>query len=315
MVPKRPKINARDAPTLFELEESKLEEGIAPSRIEGGAPANEEEIARRYEIPGILLGTSSFTADGWEGSFYPKGMRSSDYLTFYAKHFATVEVDSTFYACPSAKTVTNWAARTPEDFLFSVKVPQTITHEKALVNCDGEFAEFVETMRLLGGKLGPMVFQFPFFDRWRFSTQEAFLNVLAAFLTKLPAGHQFAVEIRNRKWLNARLAEVLCEHKVALVLQDLAFMPPPASLGFDPITTDWTYVRWLGDRKGIEEVTRSWEKTVVDRREELTSWVEVFRQFVSRNLKVFAYANNHYAGHGPGTVKLFWELWKERRNV
>jgi|SRR5215831_13056474 len=82
--------------------------------------------------PPILLGTSSFTATGWEGSFYPKGMRSSDYLAFYAERFHTVEVDSTFYACPAARTVSNWASRTPDDFIFSVKAPQTITHEKVL---------------------------------------------------------------------------------------------------------------------------------------------------------------------------------------
>ena len=74
--------------------------------------------------PPIFLGTSSFTAAGWEGVFYPKGMRSADYVSFYAEHFHTVEVDSTFYGCPTARTVNNWAARTPQGFIFSVKVPQ-----------------------------------------------------------------------------------------------------------------------------------------------------------------------------------------------
>jgi uncharacterized protein DUF72 len=63
-------------------------------------------------------------------------------------------------------------ARTPEDFLFSVKIPQVITHEKALVDCDSEFEEFVKTMDILGPKLGPMVFQFPLFDRWKFPKQD-----------------------------------------------------------------------------------------------------------------------------------------------
>ena len=124
----------------------------------------------RVSLPPILLGTSSFTATGWERAFYPKGMRSADYLGFYAEHYHTVEVDSTFYACPPARTVSNWAARTPENFIFSVKVPQSITHEKVLVDCDTEFEEFLKTMDLLGPKLGPMVFQFPAFDRWKFPT-------------------------------------------------------------------------------------------------------------------------------------------------
>jgi uncharacterized protein YecE (DUF72 family) len=67
----------------------------------------------------------------------------------------------------------------------------------------------------------------------------------------------------------------------------------------------------LGDRKGIEKQTTTWDKPVVDRREDLSKWVELFRMFVARNLKIFAYANNHYAGHGPATVKLFMDLWNK----
>jgi uncharacterized protein YecE (DUF72 family) len=79
------------------------------------------------------------------------------------------------------------------------------------------------------------------------------------------------------------------------------------------ITAGFAYVRWLGDRKGIEEQTKTWDKTVVDRREDLANWVELFRKFVTRNLKVFAYSNNHYAGHGPATAKLFWDLWNKKQ--
>src|SRR6476661_3294032 len=107
------------------------------------------KIERPYSLPGILLGTSAFTADGWQGSFYPPGMKSRDFLSYYATQFATVEVDSTFYGCPSANTVINWAARTPDDFVFCAKVPKTITHEKVLVDCAAEFEEFVKTMDIL----------------------------------------------------------------------------------------------------------------------------------------------------------------------
>ena len=74
--------------------------------------------------PPILLGTSSFTATGWQGSFYPKGLRPADYLGYYAQHFDTVEIDSTFYATPNVSVVRSWNAKTPEGFLFAAKVPQ-----------------------------------------------------------------------------------------------------------------------------------------------------------------------------------------------
>jgi hypothetical protein len=101
-------------PTLFDM--GKLEE--APKL------ASELNIERPYSLPGILLGTSAFTANGWQGSFYPPGMKSRDFLSYYASQFAAVEVDATFYGCPAPTTVSNWAARTPEDFVFSIKVPQ-----------------------------------------------------------------------------------------------------------------------------------------------------------------------------------------------
>lgn len=78
----------------------------------------------------ILLGTSSFTATGWKGSFYPKGLRPADYLSYYAQHFDTVEIDSTFYATPNVSVVRSWNAKAPEGFLFAAKVPQEITHRE-----------------------------------------------------------------------------------------------------------------------------------------------------------------------------------------
>ena len=74
--------------------------------------------------PPILVGTSSFTATGWQGSFYPKGLRPADYLSHYAQHFDTVEIDSTFYATPNVSVVRSWNSKTPERFLFAAKVPQ-----------------------------------------------------------------------------------------------------------------------------------------------------------------------------------------------
>ena len=294
-------------PTLFDME--KLEDAAKP--------ASELKVERPFSLPSILLGTSAFTAAGWEGSFYPRGMQSRDFLSYYATQFATVEVDSTFYGCPSATTVNNWNTRTPEDFVFSVKVPQIITHEKALVDCDSEFEEFVKTMDILGPKLGPMVFQFPLFDRWKFQKQDSFLAVLTAFLKKLPTDHKFVIEIRNKTWLDARFADVLREYNVALALTDTSFMPRPWEFKekFNMITADFAFVRWLGNRKEIEEQTTTWDRVVVDRTSDLKNWVDVLKQMVNdkKIRKLFAFANNHYAGHGPGTVKLFKDLWNKKQ--
>jgi uncharacterized protein YecE (DUF72 family) len=263
--------------------------------------------------PRIFLGTSAFTAAGWAGTFYPAGMKAGEYLSFYAEHFGTVEIDSTYYGTPKASTVAAWARKTPANFIFSVKTPQVITHERVLEGCEAEWDEFLGTMDLLGEKLGPIVLQFPFFDSGVFRSCEDFLARLKPFLERLPADHKFAVEIRNKEWLDSRLAEMLREHRVALVLQDQSWMPSAQELEarFDPITADWTYIRWLGDRQGIERTTKVWNRTVVDRRPQLRSWVDFCERVRYRGISIFAYANNHYAGHGPATIALFIELWKE----
>jgi uncharacterized protein YecE (DUF72 family) len=149
------------------------------------------------------IGISAFTAAGWEGAFYPAGMKPADFLTYYAAKFGPVGVDSTFYATPSASTVTGWARKTPDNFTFALKVPQSITHEKVLVDCDDEFNEFARTAELLGPKLGPKLFQFGYFNRSLFTSRTQFIARLKSFLRKLPTAHKFPIEIRNKHWLTA----------------------------------------------------------------------------------------------------------------
>jgi uncharacterized protein YecE (DUF72 family) len=128
---------------------------------------------------------------------------------------------------------------------------------------------------------------------------------------------KFAVEIRNKRWLDARFADVLREYNAALVLNDTSFVPRPweRKEQFDLVTADFVYVRWLGDRKVIEKTTKTWDKLIIDREDDLKRWVDLLRRLVTdkRIRKILAYANNHYAGHGPSTVKLFWDLWTRNK--
>jgi uncharacterized protein YecE (DUF72 family) len=141
----------------------------------------------------ILFGTSSFTATGWQGSFYPKVLRRADYLSYYAEHFDTVEIDSTFYATPNVSVVRSWNATTPEGFLFATKVPQEITHKRVLKDCEEEFKVFLTTMEALGEKLGPLLFQFGKFDKTMFRSLDDFLERLVPFLKRLPKEHKFGL--------------------------------------------------------------------------------------------------------------------------
>jgi uncharacterized protein YecE (DUF72 family) len=252
----------------------------------------------------VLLGASGFTAAGWAGSFYPPGLKSRDYLSYYATRFRTLEIDSTFYACPSRATVQGWRDKTPQDFIFAAKVPREITHQRVLIDCGPAWGEFLSTMEVLGDKLGPLLLQFEYFNQGIFRDDEEFLQRLVPFLKNLPTDREFAVEIRNKAWLTPRFVEALREYRVALVLQDQSWMARPGELfaQFDPITADFAYIRWLGDRKRIEEVTKTWNKTVVDRKAEIAEWTSVIQNVQERKIKIYGYVNNHFAGHAPTTI-------------
>jgi uncharacterized protein YecE (DUF72 family) len=273
----------------------------------------DSEVPRKSHSPLLRLGTSSFTAEGWEKSFYPPGIKSSDYLSYYATRFDALEIDATFYRTPAASTVRNWAAKTPENFQFALKAPQEITHERLLVDAESAMKEFLQATKPLGKKLAIILLQFPYFSRNAFAGPTEFLNRLKPFLAGLPAEPRFAVEIRNSQWFGPLLFEILQEQNVALALIDHPWMPRPNELQARPevITTDFTYVRWLGDRKAIEEQTKVWDKTIIDRRGELEAWVEACRNFLKRKIRVFAFANNHYGGYAPDTLRLFEELMEK----
>jgi uncharacterized protein YecE (DUF72 family) len=228
--------------------------------------------------------------------------------------FDTVEVDSTFYRTPTLSTVQGWYSKTPPGFVFAAKVPQKITHENMLHDCDQEMTEFLNVMDQLHEKLGPLLLQFAYFNRTAFVGVKDFLARLVPFLKKLSKHHKFAVEIRNKSWLVPQFIEALCEQGVALALIDQSWMPRPALYfeKFDAITTDFTYVRWLGDRKAIEQQTRVWDKIIVDRRAELSEWVDILGKVYQRNVQIYTYANNHYAGFSPATVEMFRDLWRKR---
>jgi uncharacterized protein YecE (DUF72 family) len=260
----------------------------------------------------LRVGTSAFTAEGWQTAFYPKGMKPAEYLTYYATKFDTVEVDSTFYRSPNPTVVRGWYNKTPADFLFALKVPQSITHEKCLRDCDAEVKEFLSSAGLLSEKLGVLLFQFGYFNQKAFKTVDDFLTVLTPFLKSLPKGFRFALEIRNKNWIVPKFLDVLRERNVSLALIDQVWMPRPWDFKtpLDLRTNEeLTYVRLLGDRQGIEKQTKVWEKEIVDRKQELKSWTDYLKPMKHRGKEILVYVNNHYAGFAPATAEAFLKMW------
>jgi uncharacterized protein YecE (DUF72 family) len=134
-----------------------------------------------------------------------------------------------------------------------------------------------------------------------------FLERLAPFLASLPKGYQWDVEVRNKNWRSEKLFSVLRKHGVAFALVGQAWMPRPKEWfeAGDPVTADFTSIRWIGDRKGIEEQTKVWNRTIINRTDDLLEWAEIIKSLRRRVRVIYAYANNHYGGYAPDTISVW----------
>ncbi len=242
----------------------------------------------------LYLGTSGWSYADWEGSLYPEGLPSGSRLAEYVKHFATVEIDSSFYGTPRRSTVQKWREISPEGFLFAAKFPQEITHERNLVGSEAEAESFVRTMAELGDRLGPLLLQLPP------SFDVEGMGVLEDFLKCLPEGFRYAVEVRHRSWIGSNLPELLRAYGAALALVDYPRMPR-----LEEATTDFVYIRWLGDRRVFPEGHTHLKK---ERDEDLKWWSDLVDRFLGEGRAVFAYANNHYQNHSPSTLERFLKI-------
>jgi uncharacterized protein YecE (DUF72 family) len=247
----------------------------------------------------LRLGTCGWNYDAWTGPFYPARTRPGDFLATYARAFDTVEVDSTFYATPPARTMRAWASRVGEGFEFALKLPQEITHELRLRASEEPCKRFFDAARELGAKLGPILIQLgPDFG-------PAELPALAAFLPALPVDLRFAVEFRQRGWIHEGVLALLAEHHVALALADARWIPRRTmTMLADRPTGDFAYVRWMGPNRDLVDYSR----IQVDRRKELEAWMKAIATLAPKVRAVYAYASNHFAGHAPATVRMVQEM-------
>ena len=227
-------------------------------------------------------------------SSHPSGMHTRDYLTRYCQVFNAVEVDSTFYGTPRQETVKRWTSLTPERFSFSPKVPRQITHDKRLTGISDLLAIFLDTMRLFGERLGRILIQLP----PDFSRSE--IEVLADFLSGLPADMRFAVEFRHRSWHARETGELLQAHNICWASTEYLYLPHRVY-----VTTDFVYIRWIG-RHGVYE---RHDRERLDRTSRLQEWAFDIQSRTNDGIRsVHGFFNNDYAGFAPATCQKFQEI-------
>jgi uncharacterized protein YecE (DUF72 family) len=255
----------------------------------------------------ILIGTSGYSYRDWVGSFYPPGMQPKDFLPFYARHFDTLEVNTTYYGIPKPDVMAGMAARTPENFRFVLKLHQSMTHDQSLDPL--VFRGFRDAIAPLkdAGKYDGLLAQFP----WAFRRTEENRRFLAA-LRKQLADEPLFVEFRHDSWLVPELQPSMQEHRIGFCAVDeprLQHLLPPVAL----LTTDDAYIRfhgrnavgWYGDRTSRYDYDY--------KRPELEEWVGKIRELADRARRIYLFFNNCHAGQAARSAKLMQELLKQHQ--
>lgn len=217
----------------------------------------------------VFVGVSGFSYATWKGKFYPKDLKSEDFLSYYAGKLSSVEINSSFYAPPSATMVKSWASRTGEDFRFAIKSPRLITHTLKLGKGASDAAErLAKTLDLLSGKLGPVLFQLPPFFR-----QD--LKTLESFLTQTVSAKKKVFEFRHESWLNDSTYQLLDKHEAGFCIAETEDMRPVLR-----VTGGLPYFRLRKDAYTAKE---------------LTDWTEKIRE-ITKGSEAFVYLRHDETG-------------------
>ncbi len=257
----------------------------------------------------LHVGCISWTYPDWLGSFYPQGTRSSDFLSLYSKVFDLVEIDSTFYRLPTATTVKHWREKTPDDFLFTVKLSKRITHDARFKEVRENLKSFESIIKNLENKLVCVMAQLP----PNFKFEKGFVS-LSNFLDEIDPKLRYAIEFRDASWYRDETYDLLKQKKVSMVWSVLQgkeniMMIQPV------VTTDFIYLRFMGQfgQYGKFDHIQE-EKPAV-----LKTWADRLRAVPESVTECYVLMSNHFEGFAPSTVNSFRKLmgleslnWEER---
>ena len=281
----------------------------------------------------LRLGTCSWKYDTWVGLVY-SGSKSKDYLSEYSKKFNTVEIDQWFWSLfppakvvlPNKSLVEEYKNSVPEDFLFTIKVPNSITLTHFYKNSKEDelranpfflsadlFKEFLNSITPLKNQIGCLIFQFEYLNKQKMKSLSEFQFKFAEFCKQLdkkipPIG----IEIRNPNYLNEKYFSFLAELKIVPVFLEGYYMPPITEVynKFKKHINQLAVIRLHGpDRKGIEKIANdNWNQIYINRDREISSIVKMIKELQNNEVDLFVNVNNHFEGSAPLTIEKIKKL-------
>ncbi len=276
----------------------------------------------------LRFGTCSWKYDSWKGIVYSE-TNSKNYLKEYSEKFGTVEIDQWFWSLfspskvvlPQKKVVEDYKNSVPSDFLFTIKVPNSITLTHFYKDSKEDqlkpnpfflsveiFEEFLNSIEPIKNQVGCLIFQFEYLNKQKMNSLSEFQAKFSEFYKRLnqktPA---IGIEIRNPNYLNEKYFNFLSELKLAPVFIDGYYMPPVTEIysKFKKYITNLAVIRLHGpDRKKIEKMANEkWNQVYINRDAEIKSIVEMIKELQSNEVDLFVNVNNHFEGSAPLTIE------------
>jgi uncharacterized protein YecE (DUF72 family) len=241
----------------------------------------------------ILVGTCGYHYVEWIGPVYPEGTKKEDFLARYARMFPTVELDYCYYQMPAAGQMESMTEKAGPSLVFSAKAHETLTHRVDPHSWEREAKTYLAALEplLKAGRLGAVLFQFPYSFHYR-PDERRYLDKLLAYFKGVPS----AVEFRNAGWINTRVIDGLKKRGTALAsldMPDLKGLPPDMDVATSPLA----YIRLHGRNKeawwGSDAAAR-YDYLYSDK--ELEAWEDRIRRIVIKADRVLVYFNNHRRG-------------------
>jgi uncharacterized protein YecE (DUF72 family) len=256
----------------------------------------------------VLIGTSGFSYDDWVGPVYPEGTPKTRFLFLYAREFPVLELNYTYYAQPTARSLARMVESTPPGFLFALKAHRSMTHEIS-ESWEKDVEVFREGIHPLveSGRLCALLLQFPY----SFSYTPESRSRLSALSRKL-AGLPLAVEFRKSDWLRSRVFDALAERGMALVSVDEPDLPRLLRPTTE-VTADFSYVRFHGrNKKNWWTGDNASRYDYLYAKEELEEWAGRIKIISEKARMVMIFFNNHRRGMAVQNAREMRELLQAR---
>ena len=276
----------------------------------------------------IRFGTCSWKYDSWKGIVY-SDTSSENYLKEYSEKYSTVEIDQWFWSLflpskvvlPQKKVVEEYKKSVNDNFLFTIKVPNSITlthfyksskEEELKTNpyflSNELFSEFLDLINPIKQQVGCLIFQFEYLNKQKMSSLASFQNRIAQFMENVDSNiPDIGIEIRNPNYLSEKYFSFISDLKIVPILLEGYYMPPIVETysKVKKLIKNKCVIRLHGpDRKGIEKIANeNWNQIYINRDQEIKSIVEMIRDLQNKEVDLFVNVNNHFEGSAPLTIE------------